>query len=106
MVAATGVLSRRGTDQFRGLFSDTFSVVATLSPSSLAGGAAENNSIAVPGAKLGDIVLLSFAADITGFIFEPFVSSSNVVTIRFRNDTAGTLQLASSTVRCVVLRMV
>ena len=58
MAAATAVVSRRGTDQFRGLFSDTFSVVATLNASSLADGVGETNTIAVPGVKLGDIVMM------------------------------------------------
>ena len=57
MAAATAVVSRRGNDQFRGLFSDTWSVTATLNASSLADGVGETNTIAVPGVKLGDIVM-------------------------------------------------
>jgi len=45
MAAATAVVSRRGTDQFRGLFSDTWSVVATLNASSLADGAGETTQL-------------------------------------------------------------
>jgi hypothetical protein len=107
MAAATAVVSRRGTDQFRGLFSDTFSVVATLNASSLADTVGETNTIAVPGVKLGDIVLnVSMGVDISGISVTPYVSAADVVSIRFQNESGGTLDLASTTVRCVVVRMV
>ena len=107
MAAATAVVSRRGTDQFRGLFSDTFSVVATLNASSLADGVGETNTIAVPGVKLGDIVLnVSMGVDVSGISITPYVSAADVVSIRFQNESGGTLDLASTTVRCVVVRMV
>ena len=107
MAAATAVVSRRGTDQFRGLFSDTWSVVATLNASSLADGVGETNTIAVPGVALGDIVMnISLGVDVSGISITPYVSAANVVSIRFQNDSGGTLDLASTTVRCVVVRLV
>jgi len=107
MAAATAVVSRRGTDTFRGLFSDTFSVVATLNASSLLDTAGETNTIAVPGVKLGDIVLnISMGVDVSGISVTPYVSAADVVSIRFQNESGGTLDLASTTVRCVVVRLV
>ena len=107
MAAATAVVSRRGTDQFRGLFSDTWSVVATLNASSLADGVGETNTIAVPGVALGDIVMnVSMGVDVSGISVTPYVSAANVVSIRFQNESGGTLDLASTTVRCVVVRLV
>ena len=107
MAAATAVVSRRGTDTFRGLFSDTFSVVATLNASSLADGAGEINTIAVPGVKLGDIVMnISMGVDVSGITVTPYVSAADVVSIRFQNESTGTVDLASTTVRCVVVRLV
>ena len=107
MAAATAVVSRRGTDQFRGLFSDTFSVVATLNASSLADGVGETNTIAVPGVKLGDLVLgLSMGVDLAGLSVDPYVSAADTVSIRFQNESGSTVDLASTTVRCVVARMV
>ena len=107
MAAATAVVSRRGTDTFRGLFSDTFSVVATLNASSLADGAGEINTIAVPGVKLGDIVMnISMGVDVSGISVTPYVSAADVVSIRFQNESTGTVDLASTTVRCVVVRLV
>jgi hypothetical protein len=107
MAAATAVVSRRGTDQFRGLFSDTWSVVATLNASSLADTAGETNTIAVPGVALGDIVLnVSMGVDVSGISVTPYVSAAGVVSIRFQNESGGALDLASTTVRCVVVRLV
>ena len=107
MAAATAVTSRRGNDSFRGIFSDTWSVSATLDASSLADGAGETNTIAVAGVRLGDIVFnVSLGVDVSGISITPYVSAANVVSIRFQNESGGTLDLASTTVRCVVVRMV
>ena len=107
MAAATAVVSRRGTDTFRGLFSDTFSVVATLNASSLADGAGETNTITVQGVKLGDIVMnISMGVDVSGISITPYVSAADTVSIRFQNESTGTLDLASTTIRCVVVRLV
>jgi hypothetical protein len=107
MAAATAITSRRGNDQFRGLFSDTWSVSATLDASSLADGVGETNTIAVPGVALGDIVMnVSLKIDVSGISITPYVSAANVVSIRFQNESGGTLDLASTTVRCIVVRAV
>tara|TARA_R110000868_G_scaffold237704_1_gene492307 strand:- start:256 stop:579 length:324 start_codon:yes stop_codon:yes gene_type:complete len=107
MAAATAVTSRRGNDQFRGLFSDTWSVSATLNASSLADGVGETNTIAVPGVALGDIVLnISMGVDVSGISITSYVSASGVVSIRFQNESGGALDLASTTVKCVVVRLV
>jgi hypothetical protein len=107
MAAATAITARRGNDQFRGLFSDTWSVSATLNASSLTDGTGETNTIAVPGVALGDIVLnVSMGVDVSGLSITPYVSAANVVSIRFQNESGGTLDLASTTVKCVVVRLV
>jgi hypothetical protein len=107
MAAATVVTSRRGTDQFRGLFSDTWSVTATLDASSLVDGAGETNTIAVPGVVLGDIVLgVSMGVDVSGISITSYVSAANTVSIRFQNESGGTLNLASTIIDCVVVRLV
>jgi hypothetical protein len=107
MAAATAITSRRGNDSFRGLFSDTWSVTATLNASSLVDGAGEINTIAVPGVALGDIVMsVSMGVDVSGISITPYVSAANAVSIRFQNESGGTLDLASTTIRCVVVRLV
>lgn len=107
MAAATAITSRRGNDQFRGLFSDTWSVSATLNASSLLDGEGETNTIAVPGVKLGDIVLnISMGVDVSGLSITPYVSAANVVSIRFQNESTATVDLASTTIKCIVVRTV
>jgi hypothetical protein len=107
MAAATAVTVRAGNDQFRGLVSDTFSVSATLNASSLADGAGETNTIAVPGVKLGDVVLnVSLGVDVSGISLTPYVSAAGTVSIRFQNESGGTLDLASTTIKCLVIRLV
>ena len=107
MAAATAVTSRRGNDQFRGLFSDTWSVTATLNASSLADGVGETNTIAVPGVALGDIVMnISLGVDVSGITITPYVSAADTVSIRFQNESTATVDLASTTIKCVVVRTV
>lgn len=107
MAAATAITARRGNDQFRGLFSDTWSVSATLNASSLIDGAGEINTIAVPGVALGDVVIgLSMGVDLTGLSVTPYVSAAGTVSIRFQNESTATVDLASTTVKCVVARLV
>jgi hypothetical protein len=107
MAAATAVVTRRGNDQFRGLFSDTWSVVCTLNVDSLADGAGSTDTIAVPGVALGDMVLgVSFGVDLAGVNVTAYVSAANVVTLRLQNESTATVDLASTTVDVIVARMV
>ena len=106
MAAATAVVTRQGNDQFRGLFSDTWSVTCTLNLDSLVDGAGSTDTIAVPGVVLGDIVLgISFGVDLAGVTATAYVSAANVVTIRLQNEAAATVDLASTTVDVIVARM-
>jgi hypothetical protein len=105
MANATSVVVRAGNDQFRGLFSDTWLVRATIDADSLDDGAGDTDTVAVPGVALGDMVLgASLSVDEAGLIVEAYVSAANVVSIRFQNETGGTVNLASSTLRLVVAR--
>lgn len=107
MAAATSVSVRQGNDQFRGVFSDTWVVSATLDAGSLADGAGETDTVAVPGVALGDMVVgCSFAVDQAGLIADAYVSAANVVSIRVQNESGGTVDLASCKIRVVVARMV
>lgn len=105
MANATSVTVRAGNDQFRGLYSNTWLVSATLNADSLADGAGDTDTVTVPGVALGDMVLsASLAVDVAGLIVTGYVSAANTVSIRFQNETGGTVDLASSTLRLVVVR--
>ena len=107
MATASSVTSRRGNDQFRGLFSDTWSVRATLDAGSLVDGAGETDDITIPGVALGDMVLsASLGVDLVGLTVTGYVSAANTVKFRVQNESGSTVDLASTTLRLVVVRMV
>ena len=65
----------------------------------------DNDTVAVPGVALGDMVLsASLAVDVAGLIVTAYVSAANTVSIRFQNETGGSVNLASATLRLVVVR--
>ena len=105
MANATSVTVRAGNDQFRGLYTNTFLVRATLDADTLADGAGDTDTVAVPVFDLGDMVLsASLAVDVAGLIVTAYVSAANVVSIRFQNETGAEVNLASATLRLVVVR--
>lgn len=105
MANATSVTVRAGNDQFRGLYTNTWLVRATLDADSLVDGAGDTDTVTVPGVALGDMVLsASLAVDVAGLIVTAYVSAANTVSIRFQNETGGSVNLASSTLRLVVVR--
>jgi hypothetical protein len=105
MANATSVTVRAGNDQFRGLYTGTWLVRATLDADTLADGAGDTDTVAVPGVALGDMVLsASLAVDVAGLIVTAYVSAANTVSIRFQNETGAEVNLASATLRLVVVR--
>jgi hypothetical protein len=107
MASASSVVTRRGNDQFRGLFSDTWAVKCTLNPGSLSDGAGETDDVTVPGVALGDMVIgASLGVDLVGITVTGYVSAADTVKFRIQNESGSTVDLASSTMRLVVVRMV
>jgi len=107
MAAATAITSRRGNDQFRGLFTDTWDVSCTLDSASVGTGATATDTVAVPGVALGDMVLgMSIGVSEAGLVRRAYVSAANVVTIVTYNPTAGSVDLASTNLQLMVARPV
>lgn len=106
MAAATAITSRRGNDQFRGVFNDTFAVTCTLNTASIADQATGTDTVAVPGVILGDMVLMSTGVDEAGLVRRAYVSAAGTVTIASTNTTGAAVDLASTTIRLVIVRMV
>lgn len=104
MTAATAVSSRpKARRQFQALFDGVIPFKATLNEPSLADAVGDTATIAVPGAKLGDFVLVSMGVDVAGISVTAYVSATNVVSVRFQNESTGTLDLASTTIKGLVL---
>jgi riboflavin synthase alpha subunit len=107
MASATAVVSRRGNDQFRGIFSDTWVVKATLDAGSLVNGAGETDDVTVAGVALGDMVIgASLGVDLVGLTVTGYVSAANTVKFRIQNESEATVNLDSATLRIVIARMV
>lgn len=105
MATASAVTVRAGNDQFRGLFSNTWLVKATLDAGSLSDGAGETDDVTVPGVALGDMVLAaSLGVDLVGLTVTGYVSAANTVKFRIQNESGSTVDLASSTLRIVIAR--
>lgn len=72
-------------------------------PASLADGVGATTTITVTGAALGDMVTgLSFSLDLQGITLTGWVSAADTVSVRFQNESGGTLDLASGTIRARV----
>jgi riboflavin synthase alpha subunit len=107
MASASAVVSRRGNDQFRGIFSDTWVVKATLDAGSLVNGAGETDDVTVAGVALGDMVIgASLGVDLVGLTVTGYVSAANTVKFRIQNESEATVNLDSATLRIVIARMV
>jgi hypothetical protein len=76
----------------------------TWNPGSLADGAGESTTVTVTGAVLGDFAIASFSNDVQNITLSAYVSSDNTVAVRLQNESGGTLDLASGTVRARVFR--
>jgi hypothetical protein len=75
-------------------------------PDSLADGAGDNDTIAVPGVALGDMVLgISLGVDLAGMTVTGWVSAANTVTVRFQNESGtNPLDLGAATIKVLVGR--
>jgi hypothetical protein len=107
MAAATAITSRRGNDQFRGLFTDTWDVTCTLNSASVATTATDTDTVTVPGVALGDMVLgMAVGVSEAGLVRRAYVSAANTVTIVTYNPTASAVDLASTTLQLIIARAV
>ena len=107
MAAATAVVSRRGNDQFRGLFTDTWDVSCTLDSASIATVSTATDTVTVAGVAWGDMVLgMSVGVSEAGLVRRAYVSAANTVTIVTYNPTASSVDLASTTLQLIIGRAV
>ena len=72
-------------------------------PASLIDAAGANTTVTVPGAALGDGCVASFSLDVAGITVNCYVSAASTATVRFQNESTGTLDLASGTLRVFML---
>lgn len=82
--ATVGITQSKGPKQFQGLF-DIIPFTVSLAEASLVASAAGTKDITVPGAALGDFVLISSGQDNVSIAVSAFVASANTVTIVLQN---------------------
>lgn len=71
---------------------------------SLADGVGASQTITVSGAALGDVCVPSMSVDIVSMTFTCYISAASVATVRMQNESTATVDLASGTLRVIVLR--
>lgn len=76
---------------------------ATWDVASLVDGAGETKVVTVTGAALGDFVVASMGVDIVDMIMTAYVQAANTVEVRIQNESGSTADLASTTVKVLVI---
>lgn len=89
--------------QFRDLFSQVIPFTGTGTLTATAG-SETTVSISVPGAALGDIVIVGVAGDLADATISANVNVVNTVEVTLANATGSTVTLASVTINGVVLK--
>ena len=70
---------------------------------SLVDAAGESKDVTVTGAVLGDFAIASLGVDTVDMLVTATVTAADTVTVRVQNESGSTVDLASTTVRVVVL---
>lgn len=97
----------QGTQQFQGAFNEMWLVTETVNFGNAATGSGTFASVdvTVPNVRIGDIVLgVTMGVDTVDAVVAGAVTASNVVTLTLLNNTAGAVDLASTTCKFVVAR--
>lgn len=76
---------------------------ATLDLGSVADQAEVAAEVTVTGAALGDFAMVSMGVDVADLLVSASVTAANTVTVTFGNLTTGAIDLASTTIRVLVL---
>jgi len=97
----------RGRQQFQGIFSDFWEVSETVDFGNAATGSGTFASVdvTVPGVALGDVVFgVSLGVDTVDAVVAGAVTAADTVTLTLLNNTAGAVDLASTTAKFMVGR--
>lgn len=97
----------QGNKQFQGVFSELWAVTETVNFGNAATGSGTFASVdvTVPNVALGDMVLgVSLRVDTVDAVIAGAVTAANTVTLTLLNNTAGAVDLASTTCKFLVGR--
>lgn len=81
-------------------------VEASVTPATVGAGVSDTQTVTLTGALTTDYLLMPIftSALPDGLTYQAWISASNTVSIRFRNNSSGSISSASYTVRVVALR--
>jgi len=93
--------------QFQDIVSNVLMYRGTLDLGNAATGSGTfaSSDVTITGAALGDMVLVSLGVDTVDAVVAGAVTAANTVTVTLLNNTAGAVDLASTTVRILVLQL-
>lgn len=98
----------RGNKQFQGAFTEMWAVTETalnFANAATGSGTFATADLTVPGVALGDMVIgLSMGVDTVDAAVVGAVTAANTVTVTLLNNTAGAVDLASTTCKFLVGR--
>jgi len=77
----------------------------TWDPGAVATNSSTSTTVTVNGASLGDFVMVSFSLSLGGLQLSAYVSATNTVTVTLYNNTGGSVNLASGTIRVLVFKV-
>lgn len=102
------VVYQRGSKQFQGVFSELWLVTETacdFANAATGSGTFASLDITVPGVALGDMVgFIAVGVDTVDAVIGGAVTAANTVTLTLLNNSAGAINLASTTCKFVVGR--
>lgn len=97
----------QGKWQLQGIFNEMWAVTETVNFANAATGSGTFASVdvTVPNVALGDIVIgVSMGVDTVDGVVQGVVTAANVVTLTLLNNSAGAIDLASTTCKFIVGR--
>ena len=97
----------QGKQQLQGIFNEMWAVTETVNFANAAPGSGTFASVdvAVPNVALGDIVIgVSMGVDTVDGVVQGAVTAANVVTLTLLNNSAGAIDLVSTTCKFIVGR--
>ena len=96
--------TNRNRFQFQSVFDEVICYQGTLDLGSAADSGFASSDVTVSGAAVGDFVMVSLGVDTVDTIVAASVTAANTVTVTVQNDSGVAVDLASTTVRIVVLK--
>ena len=86
------------------LFTGVLNATAVIDPSNDIDAAGSTYSVSVPGADLGDFVMVAAPYDLTDITVTAYVQAANTVEIRIQNESGAGSTLGSGTWKVKVLK--